>query len=82
MATYYQALAHARLYPYIGNEPIYGELLTPTEYHKKGFDKFPNFFREVQISRKQIYFFFGARFPFHESPIRLKEDCSRFTDWS
>lgn len=75
---YYQALAQV---PRAGESDIvFGELYTAREFKMLGISE--DFFRIIHISQRQIYWFFGCRFPFHESIYRLKDDCERFTYWN
>ena len=57
-------------------QTIASELFTPSEFRrycqpdKYGFRLRPEWVKEVEIPKNKTYWFFGARFPFHE--IRAK----------
>lgn len=69
---YYQVLPQFdqkhTTYKYKNNKPIWNglfhianELLTEKEVEKYGYKK--EYCKQIEISKKQTYFFFGARFP-------------------
>lgn len=80
--TYYRVPAHmdnVNRWKAVPNRPgckqisgfwIAHELYTPTELRKMGYSKPPEFLERVEISRRKIYWFFGARFQMEEVPMQ------------
>ncbi|MGN1166091.1 MAG: hypothetical protein ACI4S2_06695 [Lachnospiraceae bacterium] len=80
---YYQSLVDGRIsVPNKFHKIVCGELYTECEMKKYGISVNNGLFREVRISQKEIYWLFGARFPFHENKYRIDYECHYFHQWN
>lgn len=80
---YYQSLVDGRISVPAGfHNIVCGELYTEREMNKHGISVENELFREVLISQKEIYWLFGARFPFHENKYHIDFKCYRFHQWN